>query len=289
MGITPNPLAQTPLQGGGDGADETPKAATLAALPEPVTTATSQPDEPTSAEAAATEAAAKAAAAAKVAAAPAKRDYAAERKQERIDKLTAEKSALEREVAKLKSGQSADAVAVQAEINEKAAKLAGEKATEIAAWNTFTGALNGAIAEGQKEFGPEKFDKAVEAIRGVRDHTNPEEESKYLGMLQAILDTGAAPKLIAALGEDPNEAARIMGLTPTKMGVELGKLAFRDVEGVSKVPKPVTPITGVGRTHVAIEAEDPERSDSIDMRVWMERRSQHVNEVNKRAGRRVIP
>ena len=108
-------------------------------------------------------------------------------------------------------------------------------------------------------------------------------------MLQAVLDTGAAPKLIAALGQDPNEAARIMSLTPTKMGVELGKLAYRDAEGVSAAPKPVTPITGVGRNHVAIAAEDPERSDSIDMRVWMERRGQHVNEVNKRAGRRVIP
>ena len=127
------------------------------------------------------------------------------------------------------------------------------------------------------------------ALRVLHDQTDPDANSRYLQMLQAMLDTGAAPKLIATLGEDPNEAARIMGLSPTKMGVELGKLAFRNVEDVSAAPKPITPVSGVGRTHVAISAEDPERSDSIDMRVWMERRGQHVQEVNKRAGRRVIP
>ena len=290
MAIVPNsPVA--PPQGGATTPTEPTESTALAPPSEPVTTATSQPDGPTPEEVAATEAAAKAAEAAKAKEVPSapKRDYAAERTQERINKLTAQKAELEREVAKLKSGQSADATAMQAEIAEKAAKLAQEEAGKIAAWNSFTGALNGAIAEGQKEFGAEKFGGAVAALRTLHDQNDPEAASKYLNMLQAVLDTGAAPKLIAVLGEDPNEAARIMSLTPTKMGVELGKLAFRDAEGVSAAPKPVTLITGVGRTHVAIAAEDPERSDSIDMRVWMERRGQHVNEVNKRAGRRVIP
>jgi cell division protein FtsB len=288
MGITPNPApVPEPAKGGATAIIE-PLASTLPPEPEPVTTATSQPDGPTPEELAAKEAEAKAAEAVKAKELP-KRDYAAERTQERINKLTAQKAELEREVAKLKSGQSADATAMQAEIAEKAAKLAQEEAGKIAAWNTFTGNLNSAIAEGQKEFGAEKFDASVAALRALHDQTDPDVAAKYLSMLQAVLDTGAAPKLIAALGEDPDEAARILSLTPTKMGVELGKLAFRDAEGVSGAPKPVTPITGVGRTHVAIAAEDPERSDSIDMRVWMERRGQHVAEVNKRAGRRVIP
>ena len=279
-----------PPQGGANGATETTPTTQALAEPGPVTTATSQPEVDPTAEAAAAEAA-KVAAEAKAKETPPapKRDYAAERTQERINKLTAQKAELEREVAKLKSGQSADATAMQAEIAEKAAKLAQEEAGKIAAWNTFTGALNTAIAEGQKEFGTEKFDGAVTALRALHDQTDPDTNQRYLNMLQAVLDTGAAPKLIAALGEDPNEAARIMGLTPTKMGVELGKLAFRDAEGVSGAPKPMTPITGVGRTHVAIAAEDPERSDSIDMRVWMERRGAHVAEVNKRAGRRISP
>lgn len=218
-----------------------------------------------------------------------KRDYAAERTQERINRLTAQKAELQREVEKLRAGHSSSDAAVQAEINERAAKLAQEEAAKIASWNTFTGALNSAIAEGQKEFGAEKFDAKVGALRALHDQSDPDANTKYLSMLQAMLDTGAAPKLIAALGEDPNEAARIMGLSPTKMGVELGKLAFRDAEGVSGAPKPITPVSGVGRNHVAIAAEDPERGDSLDMRVWMERRQGHVAEVNKRAGRRVIP
>lgn len=277
---------QTPPQGGAGETAEQPQVttspATSPAVAEPRTTATSQADEVV-----------KAPAEREVPkpAAPAepKRDYAAERKQERIDKLTAQKAELEREVAKLRSGQSADATRMQQEIAEKASKLASEEAAKIASWNTFTGALNAAIAEGQKELGAEKFDKSVQALRTLHDQTDPDTNQRYLNMLQAMLDTGAAPKLIAALGDDPNEAARIMGLSPTKMGVELGKLAFRGVEEVSGAPKPITPVSGVGRNHVAIAAEDPERSDSIDMRVWMERRGQHVNEVNKRAGRRVIP
>jgi len=257
-------------------------------VPAPRTTATSQADGPTPEEVAAAKAAAEAKAAPK-APEPPKRDYAAERVQARIDRLSAEKAELAREVERLRAGQSADAVAVQAQINEQATKLAQEQAQKIAEWNAFTGALNGAIAEGQKEFGAEKFDGAVQALRTLHDQTDPEANSKYLSMLQAVLDTGAAPKLIRVLGEDPNEAARIMSLTPTKMGVELGKLAFRDVEGVSAAPKPITPITGVGRNHVAIAAEDTDRADNLDMRVWMERRAGHVAEVNKRAGRRVIP
>ena len=291
MPVTPNPVVAAP-QGGAnapaEGATETPIVATQVE-PGPVTTATSQP-EPSAEEVAATEAAKIAAAEKAKEPSPApKRDYAAERTQERINKLTAQKAALEAEVAKLRTGQSSDAAAIQAEIATKAQALAQEEATKIASWNSFTGKLNVAIAEGQKEFGAEKFDAAVGALRGLHDQADPDANARYLGMLQAMLDTEAAPKLIAALGADPNEAARIMSLTPTKMGVELGKLAFRDAEGVSGAPKPINPVTGVGRTHVAIAAEDPERSDSIDMRVWMERRGAHVAEVNKRAGRRVIP
>jgi hypothetical protein len=262
-----------------------PEPATLGAnpLPEPKTTGSSEPGTPvveTKSEGEPKPASAPE---------PKPRDYAKERMQERIDKITAQNKANLEEIARLKAGQSADATKIQTEIAEKAEKLANEKAAQIAAWNAFNTSLNEAVAEGQKEFGAEKFDKNVKALAGLNDPKDPETNRKYLDMLQATLDTGAAPKVLAALGEDPNEASRIMGLTPTKMGVELAKLAFRDVEDVSKAPKPITPISGVGRNHVAIAAEDPERSDGLDMRVWMERRSKHVGEVNSRAGRRIIP
>jgi hypothetical protein len=288
MPITPSPATQTAPQVGADGTKEAPAASTLAPPPEPTTTATSQPDGPSAEELAATEAA-KAEAAKAATVVPPKRDYAAERTQQRIDKLTAQLAESGREIAKLKGTQTTDAAAIQAQITEQAGKLAQVEAAKIATWKTFTDGLNDAIDAGKKEFGAEKFDKSVEALRPLLDKNDPEAEGRYLSMLQAALDTGAASKLILILGEDPNEAARIMSLTPTKMGVELGKLAFRDADGVSGAPKPITPVSGVGRTHVAIAAEDPERSDSIDMRVWMERRGQHVAEVNKRAGRRIIP
>ena len=218
---------------------------------------------------------------------PAKpRDFAAERMQGRIDRLTAEKARLEAEVAKARAGTPPD---VAAQVEARANEIATAKATEIAAWQSFTTSLNATIVEAQKEFGAEKADAAVAKLRTLHDHTDAAANAAYLGMLQAMIDTGAAPKLIMQLGEDPSEAARIMGLSPTKMGVELGRLAFRDAELVSAAPKPLTPISGAGRNHVAVAAEDPERADALDMRVWMERRAGHVNEVNKRAGRRVLP
>ena len=260
--------------------------ATMPAEPAPKTTATSASDEPIVSGEPSKEPVKPEVPKAPVAP---KIDYAAQRKQERIDRLTAEKAELQRQLEAARAGQGADAQARAAEITREATRLAQEEAQKIASWNSFTGALNSAIAEGQKEFGAEKFDAQVAALRALHDQNDPDTHQRYLNLLQAALDTGAAPKLIAALGEDPNEAARIMGLSPTKMGVELGKLAVRDVEVVSAAPKPITPIDGRGRNHVAIAAEDPERSDSLDTRVWMERRNAHVAEVNKRAGRRVIP
>lgn len=248
-------------------------------LPQPVTTATSQPDpEP--------EVAKPEAPIAPVVKPP--RDYARERLQERIDRLTAKVAEKDRELALARTA-APDQARIQAEITAEAAKLAQSKAEEIAAWNAFTGQINTAIEEGRREFGEDKFNASVEALRGLHVKDDPEVHGKYLSMLQAVLDTGAAPKVLAVLGEDPNEAARIMGLTPTKMGVELGRLAFRDAEQVSGAPKPIKPVTSIGKSHVAIAPDDPERSDGIaDMRVWMERRTQQVNEVNKRAGRRIL-
>lgn len=271
----PQPGANVPVEGAAPPPSEPENA--------PRTTASSQPDEGTPAAPAP-----EVAPVASPPPAPPKRDYAAERTQQRIDRLTAQKAALEAEVTKLKTAQPPDMQAMQAEIAAKATEIAKGEAEKIAAWNSFTSSLNSAIAEGQKEFGAEKFDKAVASLRTLHDNSDPAANDQYLGMLQTILDTGVASKLIAQLGEDPSEAARIMGLSPTKMGVELGKLAYRDVEDVSKAPKPLTPISGAGRNHVNVAAEDTERADGLDMRVWMERRNKHVGDVNTRAGRRVL-
>ncbi len=220
---------------------------------------------------------------------PPKPDYARIRLQERIDRLTAEKKQRDEEIARLKAGQGASEAELEKRIAEEAARRAGSQAQQIAAWNEFTSKVNEAVAAGQKEYGAATFDKAVAGLKTLHDPNDNEGHLRYINMIQAILDTGEAPKLIATLGEDTNEAARIMGMSATRMGVELGRLAAKAApEPVSGAPKPITPITGNTRSHVPVSAEDTERADALDKRVWMERRNAHVAEVNKKAGRRVL-
>src|SRR5271166_1711617 len=139
-----------PVEAPKGGASPTPEPP----APGPVTTATSQPDEPPPAEPTAP------APAATPAPEP-KRDYAKERMQQKIDRLTAEKSARDEEIASLKAGLGAEGAKIQEQIKSEATKIAQEEAGKIAAWKEFENNLNGAIVEGQKEFGKEKFDKHV--------------------------------------------------------------------------------------------------------------------------------
>lgn len=219
---------------------------------------------------------------------PPKRDYVRERMQDRIDRLTAEKAARDAEILRLKAGATRGEAELAQQVEGRANEIAGARAAQLAAWNTFSEGVNRAVEEGKKEFGQEKFNRAVDSLKTLQGQDG-ETRQRYINLVQAMLDTDAAPKLILALGEDTNEAARLMGLSPTKMGVELGKLAAKDATVLSGAPKPLTPISGAGsRSHVAISAEDPERADQLDKKTWMARREAHVSEVNKRNGRRSL-
>lgn len=102
----------------------------------------------------------------------------------------------------------------------------------------------------------------------------------YNSFLMAALETGEAPKLIAALGANPDEAARVMALPPAKMAVELTRMSLKEPQEISQAPKPIRPIaTTAGQNRSPINPDDPSRADQLDLKEWMRRREAQVQEI----------
>jgi hypothetical protein len=207
--------------------------------------------------------------------------------QERIDKLTAQKSELERKVAS-SSANPNDEAALAARIEELANVRAEAKANEIANAREFQSNVKAMVDLGETEYGKEKFGESVKSLAQLYDKSDSVASQRYFDMLQAMVDTGEGHRLVAELATDLNEASRIMNLSPVKMGIALAKLAATKPDPISGAPKPITPLASKGASHDRIEASDRDRADRLSIDAWMERRNAEVGEVNKRAGRRVL-
>ena len=115
-------------------------------------------------------------------------------------------------------------------------------------------------------------------------------------LLEAALETGQAPEVLYALGQDVSEASRIMALRPVAQAVELAKFASKlaatseaepevDDEGkpilanVSKAPAPIKPKVTSGRTKPAWKPED---TDNFSTEEWIRNREKQVREERAR-------
>jgi hypothetical protein len=211
----------------------------------------------------------------------------------RVAKLTAQKKELEARVASSQAGGKAPDPADEAAIAARVDALASTKAEVLAsvkvAKDRFDRDCNTAISLGKEAFGDEKFAERVNSFKLLQGEGSPEEQQEYTNFLSALLETGEAPKLIFELAGDLKEAQRLMGLPPVRQGIELARRALaKPLEEVSDAPKPITPLKGSGRSHIAIVPSDPSRADDLDKRTWFERRNAEVAEYNKRAGRKVL-
>ena len=151
-------------------------------------------------------------------------------------------------------------------------RLAEQRAAEIAAANEFNRACNDIAAKGRADFGDTEFNSRVGALRSLVNPADPREAANYNQFLSALIETGEAPRLIHQLGDDLDEASRILALSPVKMGIELAKLAARTPEPASGAPRPIRPVGG-GRqaSHTAIDPTDPDRADNLSTAEWMRR------------------
>lgn len=98
------------------------------------------------------------------------------------------------------------------------------------------------------------FEKGVETIPdfvGARDtlvNALGDEIQRRPEFLQAITELDNGHQVFYELGKNPEEAERILGLSPIKMAMELAKMSDKVAKPapkpISKAPAPVTPVKG---------------------------------------------
>lgn len=161
---------------------------------------------------------------------------------------------------------------------------AGRAAAEI----EFNKACNAAVTKGRADF-PEAFDKSLDSLRSV----TPVLPKMFV---EAALETGAAPAVLHALGQNLAEYDRIISLPPLRQAVELTKLAStltKAPEATPVVPKPKpvpAPISprvggGNGTARSDISPDDP-KSDEIPSAEWFKRREAQIEAARKANGGR---
>lgn len=144
----------------------------------------------------------------------------------------------------------------QADVNT----LAEQRARQMLAEQQLQQSVDKVWQAGKSEF--ENFDQAVSNLQLVG-------ASREFVELACSFDAGH--KLIAHLGNDLDEAARILSLPPVHMARELTKLEFKlsqpQPKPVSKAPAPITPIGSGSATESGLR-------DDLPIDEWMRRHSQ---------------
>lgn len=157
--------------------------------------------------------------------------------QERIDQLTREKYEARREadayqklVETMRSGDP------EARSNADVDTLANAKAVELFKAQQFNDKCNSVYSSGKSEFAD--FDTTIQNF-GMLGGLSP-------AVLEAVTQLPDAHKVLHALGNDMDEAARIFSLAPVPMAMALAKLSVSPAKSkpVSNAPRPITPIDG---------------------------------------------
>jgi len=113
---------------------------------------------------------------------------------------------------------------------------------------------------GVKDFGADDFNASCNLIAGFMDDR---QQHQFMAILTDpdIVEDGH--KVIMALADNPEEAERILGLSPVKQALALSKISAKAnkpntpaPKPISKAPAPVTPIGG--KTQAATRLDDPE-------------------------------
>lgn len=125
----------------------------------------------------------------------------------------------------------------EAEIERRAAQIVEQRAYQASIQQT--------VQSGETEYGKAEFTEACNLLADMGANEKPE-------FLQIVTDTENGHKVLAHLGENPDEAERIIALPPLKMAaaiarvsMELGKPA--KAAPVSAAPVPIKPLDGRAR------------------------------------------
>lgn len=157
-------------------------------------------------------------------------------------------------------------------------RLAEQRARELAVVHEFNRRCDEVAVLGRSSFGENTFNERISNLQKLVDANDPASVQSYNQFLSAAIETGEAAKLLHGLGNDLDEAQRIMSLPTARMAVEMMKRTMAPEVQVSNAPRPLTPVGGRGVSHEAINPDDPDRSDHLSVAEWMRRREAQVNE-----------
>lgn len=212
-------------------------------------------------------------------------------KDRRIDRLTAQLNAARREVEAAKAAGTPPPAAAEERLAASEADLEAlieQRAQERAVQQEFTRRCNETADAGVAEFGDAEFRGRVQNLVGLVQGGGQDELARYYQLLGGAIDTGKGPALLHHLGGDLNEASRLLELSPTRMGIELERLARRlgdagAAPAPSDAPRPIRPVGQAGNgSRATIAADDAERADQLSTAEWMRRRNA---QVEKQRGR----
>lgn len=159
------------------------------------------------------------------------------------------------------------------------------RAAELRVQDEFNRQCNEVATAGRTAF-PD-FEDRVRVLQSLVTPGDSGEAAAYTELLSAAIETGEGAKLLHELGGDPDEAERLLRLSPRRMAVELTRkaavLAAAAPTNITQAPKPITAVNNRGGSRIAIDPTDPDRSEGLTTREWMERREKQVQD--KRAAR----
>jgi hypothetical protein len=137
-----------------------------------------------------------------------------------------------------------------------------KRAQEIVAQQQFNAQCDATFQEGIKAFGPE-FDAGLGTLREMGIIAATPEARTFI---EAALDTGKAHIVLHHLAQNPDDADRISSLTPTKMAIEMDRIArgnSAQAKPISKAPPPVKPLS----RPVKVE-DDPNKMSVDEWLIW---------------------
>lgn len=182
--------------------------------------------------------------------------------QERIDQLTREKhderrarEALEQTIAEMRTADP-NAPKPPADLD----RMVSERAAEIAETKAFNAKCDDIYSSGAAEF--QDFDDVLANFRMLGGLSKP--------LLDAVTQLPDAHKVLHSLGQNMDEASRILNLPPVPMALELAKLSISPAKTkpVSNAPTPVRPIDGAPKGQKS--------PDDMSISEWMEWREAHL-------------
>jgi hypothetical protein len=153
--------------------------------------------------------------------------------------------------------------------------MINERATLVANQTSFNNRCNDTAMRGAAKY-PD-WPARLAGVTQLVDSTDARSVQQYNLFLEAALETGDAEAIIHRLGSDLNLASRILGMSPVKMAMEVGKLADGKTTDPSKAPKPIRPVGSTSPVTTA-RPDDPDRGAEMSMEDWIHARSKQAAE-----------